>query len=106
MKNIGKDKVKVELGEIGAEYLDVFGLAYETRELEQGEEVTVKVEFSPRTEQAYEIQVPVYVDGDLSKPYLSVDVAGSGRFPRLLFDREEVFMPPVPIGVTSEAQVR
>jgi hypothetical protein len=44
---------------------------------------------------AYEASVPVFIHGDTSKPHLSLELAGTGRFPRLTFDSPEVLLPPV-----------
>ena len=105
MKNVSQQPMRVAVGGLEKEYADLFAVVFEERELGVGEEATATVEFFPRSEQAHEVQLPIFVDGDASKAYLKLDVVGSGRLPRLLFDRDEVVLPAVPLGIASEAQV-
>ena len=42
-------------------------------------------------------------DEDAALPILSLDLAGSGRRPRLTFDTARVLLPAVPLGVRSTA---
>ena len=46
---------------------------------------------------------PLQDQPDRSRPYLTLTLRGSGVFPRLSFDVDEVTLPTVPLGVTSRA---
>ena len=81
----------------------VFALSPNTVTVNAGDMVGVSVQFSPRDGRQYEATVPVYVDNDFSAAYLTLDLTGSGQFPRLSFDVRECVMPPVPLGVVSRA---
>ena len=62
--------------------------------------VILKIKFMPNNPQSYEYNLPVYLDSN-DKPYTSIVVKGEGAYPRLLFDRREVIMPVVPLGIES-----
>jgi hypothetical protein len=57
--------------------------------------VGVEFTFCPRDSRAYDAQLPLYLNGDTSKPYLQLEVAGQGLHPRLGFDVRECVLPPV-----------
>ena len=49
----------------------------------------------------------MYLDpGVRSKSYLEITLKGSGSFPKLVFDRREVILPSVPLGITSKSIFR
>ena len=81
----------------------VFAINPTTLVVGTGDMVGVSVLFTPRDARAYEATIPVYLDGDLSAAYLSLEVTGAGQFPRLSFDQRECVLPPVPLGITSRA---
>ena len=39
-------------------------------------------------------------------PLMTMELKGEGRCPQLLFDRPVVFLPAVPVGVTSQTQFK
>jgi hypothetical protein len=45
----------------------------------------------------------VYINGDLESPYVELFFSGTGQDPRLLFDRQYVILPIVPLGFTAES---
>ncbi|KAK9865478.1 hypothetical protein WJX84_001277 [Apatococcus fuscideae] len=53
----------------------------------------------------YNATVPVYLDGNLAKPYLDIRVEGEGQDPALRFSVRECILPAVPLGVRSQALV-
>lgn len=63
----------------------------------------VQLRFCPRDALAYEAVIPIYVDDDMSKPYLQIEVNGAGQHPRLSFDVRECILPPVPLGMRTQA---
>ena len=62
--------------------------------------VTIKVTFKPTGNEKYEDELPLYLEGD-SKPYTTIRLKGEGAYPKLLFDRREVILPVVPLGIES-----
>lgn len=52
----------------------------------------------PRDAKVYDAIFPVYLDNDRSAPYLSLEVTGTGLFPRIRFDVRECVLPPVSWG--------
>ncbi len=45
-----------------------------------------------------DVSVPVYSEGDRSKPYLSVQCMGSCIYPHLSFDKGDVILQGIPAG--------
>ena len=70
--------------------------------LNPDEEMSVRFNFLPDTEKEYSAIMPLYLGGEEDRPYLMVTVKGVGMFPHLKFDRPEVMLPVVPLGVTAE----
>lgn len=65
---------------------------------------TVKIGFNPYMPGQYEEVVHVYIDDpDLPKnqPYADLVLKGEGAFPRLKFDRKEIVLPVVPLGIEA-----
>ena len=69
--------------------------------VKQGESVTVRCTFSPREAVQYQIDVPIYLDGQTETAYVNVEVLGEGTHPRLAFDTREVLLAPTPLGVRT-----
>ena len=81
----------------------VFTMSPPSLIVDAGEMIGLAVQFTPRDGRAYEATIPVYIDNDLTTAYLTLEVSGSGQYPRLSFDVRECVMPPVPLGITSKA---
>jgi hypothetical protein len=67
--------------------------------------VTVKVSFKPQGNEKYSVELPLFIEED-TKPYTVIKLKGEGAYPKLLFDRREVIMPIVPLGVESRCSFR
>ena len=52
----------------------------------QGETMTIRCTFSPREAAQYQIDAPIYLDGQTKVAYLNMEVLGEGTHPRLAFD--------------------
>ena len=65
----------------------------------------VKLLFNPFSPGIYEKQIPIYLVDDPEVnpnfPYIEISMKGEGAYPRLLFDRKEVILPVVPLGIQS-----
>ena len=61
--------------------------------------------FNPRYPGEYSHNLPIYLEG-LNKPYMNIILKGTAALPRLLFDRREVILPPVPLNIESKAIFR
>lgn len=64
---------------------------------------SLQLRFCPRDSLCYEATIPIYLNGDTSKPYLIMEVTGQGQHPRLSFDVRECILPPVPLGMHTQA---
>jgi len=78
-----------------------FTMVPDRGELEPGEARTVKVSFWPDSPGEFEADMPIFLDGDIDRPYITVRLKGEGIYPKLSFDVDEVVMPPVPLGIAS-----
>lgn len=67
----------------------------------RGESVTVRCVFLPYEAVQYQIDAPIYLDGQTETPYVNVEVLGEGTHPRLAFDCREVVLAPTPLGVKT-----
>ena len=65
--------------------------------------------FNAKVAGEYECRVPIYLEdcGTLSsKAYMEMSISGSAMKPRILFDRREVILPPVPLNIPSRESFR
>ena len=71
--------------------------------LEPGATSTVRVTFNPLEPIEYVCKVPLFLDGDKSKPYLNIEFMGEGADAKIYFDRREVLMPCTPLDIPTMA---
>ena len=72
-------------------------------ELAGGEAATVRIEFKPREVRSYATRLLLYLNGDTSKAIFDQEVTGISTYPSLRFDRLELMLPTVPLGVSTSA---
>ena len=63
---------------------------------------TIRITFTPVEPVEYFEKVPLYLDGETDKPYLIVELRGEGTEPKIFFDRREIILPVVPLGIQSK----
>lgn len=73
--------------------------------LPSGASTPMRVTFLPQNNGEYVKKLYVYISDqpDTSRPYLTLLCRGSGVFPRLSFDRPQISLPAVPLGIASRA---
>lgn len=71
--------------------------------LEPNATSSVRVTFNPLEPIEYVCHVPLYLDGDKTKPYLMVEFRGEGADAKIFFDRREVILPPTPLDIPARA---
>ena len=76
----------------------VFSMNPTEGRLEPGTTSTVRVTFNPMEPLEYGIKIPLFIDGDKTKPYLMIELKGEGAEAKIFFDRREVILPVVPLG--------
>ena len=67
--------------------------------------ITLKTGFKPMSQNIYEAKLPLRLENE-TKPYCEITLKGEGAYPRILFDRGEVILPIVPLGVESRCSFR
>ncbi len=82
--------------------LPTFSMEPSSGELEPGEARVVKVSFLPFEAISYEAEMPIYLDGNRTRPYLMIQLKANGMYPKLKFSTDEVILPPVPLGIKSK----
>lgn len=80
----------------------VFAMKPSEGSLESGTYANVRVSFNPTQATAYEAHVNLYLDS-IPDPYMTLTLQGEGTVPRIVFDRREVILPIVPLGITAKA---
>ncbi|GBG28496.1 Cilia- and flagella-associated protein 65 [Hondaea fermentalgiana] len=70
--------------------------------LQPGDTCMVKVGFLPSGEEQYCVSLPIFIDEDREREYLSLELVGMGVYPKLRFDTSEVVLPTVPLGVKAK----
>ena len=59
----------------------VFSIVPDKGLLEYSIKAFLKVSFKPIKDEVYQVSVPVYLDDDLSRPYLELIIKGEGAYP-------------------------
>ena len=81
----------------------VFQISPTEGRLDPNAGATIRVTFNPLEPIEYEEKVPLYLDGEADKPYLVIELKGEGTDPKIFFDRREIILPVVPLGIQSKA---
>ncbi len=68
-----------------------------------GETITIMAIFNPYMPGNFERKVPIYINNESTTPFMEIYLKGEATYPRILFDRSEVILPVVPLGITSRA---
>jgi hypothetical protein len=84
----------------------VFSIVPNEGRLEGGQTTLIKASFNPKLPGEYEKIIPLYLDNETNLPYLKIMFKGMGAFPKLTFDRREVILPVVPLGITAKCLFR
>ena len=63
--------------------------------------IDIEIQYRPTIPGVWNCQLPLYVDDERSTPKGIITLKGESSFPRILFDRREIIMPTVPIGIES-----
>jgi hypothetical protein len=71
--------------------------------LEPGVHSTVRVTFNPHEAIEYSTKVPLFLDDETEKPYLTIEFKGQGAEAKIFFDRREIILPPVPLDIETKA---
>lgn len=66
----------------------------------------IKACFNPLEPQYFERIVPLYLETDTLKPYIEITLKGLGAYPKLNFDRRDVILPIVPLGIVAKCVFR
>ncbi|CAD8050766.1 unnamed protein product [Paramecium sonneborni] len=75
--------------------------------VDAGQTLRVKVMFNPRYEGTYSKQAQIYLeDSKPGQPYLIVQLHGIAAKPSVQFDRRELILCPVPLGIESRLQFK
>ncbi|KAL4497051.1 hypothetical protein ABPG72_002207 [Tetrahymena utriculariae] len=77
--------------------------------IEPGQNQIIKASFDPKEPGEYEEVICLFLDGDegqSSIPVHKIQVKGVAAFPKLMFDRREVLLPVVPLGIESKCIFR
>jgi hypothetical protein len=64
--------------------------------------VEIQIEFTPNAPKVWDFQLPVFVDEDRKNAKANIILKGESAFPKILFDRREIIMPIVPLGIESK----
>ena len=84
----------------------IFSISPSEGYLDAGQTNIIKAYFNPLEVGDFSKVVPLYIDNDTSKPYLELILKGVGANPKLMFDRREVILPIVPLGITARCVFR
>lgn len=71
-------------------------------DLAAGSSCPIRVTFQPHDSADYSKRLDVFITG-WTRPYMTLSCKGTGAFPRLSFDKQQLSMPTVPLNVTSRA---
>ena len=83
----------------------VFSIKPSEGYLEPAASVTVRASFNPSQAVDYEETVNLLLDNS-QDAYLTITLKGEGCVPRISFDRRQLIMPIVPLGITAKATFR
>ena len=93
-------KWRLDCGELDRSL--VFAIKPDSGVLEPGNFSHLQISFNPVQAISHESKVNLFLD-DGKDPYLVLTLKGEGTVPRVTFDRREVVLPVVPLGITAKS---
>ena len=66
-------------------------------------QIELVASFNPYKAGIFESIADLFIDDNFSKSQISIRLKGEGIFPRITFDRREIILPTVPLGITSKS---
>lgn len=85
---------------------NVFNIYPNEGYVEAGQSHIIKTGFNPLAPGEYEKIIPLFIDYNYSKPYLELRLKGSGANSKMMFDRREAILPPVPLNIRAKCVVQ
>lgn len=70
------------------------------------EEVDIDITFKPVMPGRWKYSLPVYINADKETKKAEIFITGEGDNPKLLFDRRQIILPVVPVGMESRCSFR
>ena len=84
----------------------VFSVSPSEGRIDSGQTILIRAFFNPMKPGRYEQEIPLFIDDEQGKPYLEMVFLGVASNPRLNFDRREIILPIVPLGIPSKCEFR
>ena len=84
----------------------MFHIAPSAGELVSGDSCGVRITFLPSERKEYEVELPVFLDGQTEHEYVCLSISGRGISPHLSFSEPEVILPIVPLSIKSVTTFR
>ncbi|CAD8117028.1 unnamed protein product [Paramecium sonneborni] len=88
----------------------IFSIEPQEGVVPSGQQSKIRVKFNPYGPGQFNGIVQLYIlsDPDIppTLPYVEIQLSGSGAYPRLLFDKKEIILPVVPLGIQSRCFFR
>jgi hypothetical protein len=80
-----------------------FSVSCDKNSLQPGDTALIKVTYRPVNAGVSERVLPIVVEGlNENRSYVTITVKGSADYPKILFDRREIILPVVPLGVEAK----
>lgn len=83
------------------ENAEIFTIAPMKGQLLVGETMKVHIEFLPEDAKSFKAHVPIFLDHNLEVEYMQLGFKGSGAFPKLEFDCQDIILPIVPLNTKA-----
>lgn len=84
----------------------VFVLSKSEGSIPPNKSMDIEISFKPHIPGKWEYQLPLYLDRDRDNKKSEIILKGEAAYPKIMFDRRQIIMPVVPLGVESRCFFR
>lgn len=84
----------------------VFSLSKQEGSIPANKFMNIEIEFKPHTSGKWFYKLPLYLDRDRENKMSEIVLKGEAAEPKIMFDRRQIIMPVVPLGVESRCYFR